>query len=356
MATIKHIARRARVSTATVSHVLNKSAYVGPELRERVMKAVRKLNYRPNLLARSLRTKKTRTVGMIVPNITNPFFPAVVRGVEDVLNRRGYTLIVGNSDYDLAKEEEYYHTFCAKRVDGMIMEITPTRAPGYLRRHNWKETPVAYVDRLYEGCGGDAVLVDNIKGSYHAVRHLLEMGHRRIGIVTGPLQMLMAHRRLEGYRRAHREYSVPAHKELIAEGRFDARSGYEGTRALLGLRPRPTALFVSNGLMTMGALRAIAETGIPYPEELALVSFDDLEWFELTQPRISAVVNPAYELGCTAAEMLVKRMTGETKGAPRRTILKAELLIRESSSYPVASGFAPGRESTPTDEATSLIR
>lgn len=336
MATIKQIAALAEVSTATVSHVLNESAYVSPKLRERVLKVVREFNYHPNQLARSLRTKQSRTVGMIIPNINNPFFPAVVRGVEDVLNRQGYTLIVGNSDYDIQKEEEYYRTFCAKRVDGLVLEITPIRAPEYLRRHNAEETPVVFIDRLYRGVKGDAVLVDNITGSHQAIAHLLDGGHRRIGIVTGPLQMLMASRRLEGYRRALQDRGIEVCQELIREGRFDVQSGYEQAKTLLELSPRPTALFACNGLMTMGCVRAIFESRLRCPEDIALVSFDDLEWFDLIRPRISAVANPAYTLGATAAGILVKRMTKTLEGPPQRRILKAELMVRESSGPPAS--------------------
>lgn len=341
MPTIKQIASLAQVSTATVSHVLNKTAYVSSKLRERVMKVVREFNYHPNQLARSLRTKQSRTVGMVIPNITNPFFPAVVRGVEDTLSRQGYTLIVGNSDYNLEKEDEYYRTFVAKRLDGLVLEITPTQPPDYLLRHNWKETPVVYIDRLYRGIGGDAVVVDNLAASEEAVSHLLDAGHRRIGIITGPLKLLMSGRRLRGYERALEKRRVSVEKELIREGNFDLQSGYEQGKVLLNLNPRPTALFVSNGLMTMGCLRAIFETGLRCPEEIALLSFDDLDCFELMRPRISAVAQPVYKMGSTAAQMLLKRMSGKLTGPPRRKILKARLVERESTSFQLKASEAP---------------
>lgn len=331
MATIKEVAYLSRVSTATVSHVLNQSAYVSPKLRERVLRIVNELNYHPNYLARGLRTRQTRTVGMVIPNITNPFFPAEVRGVEDVLRREGYNLIVGNSDYDLTREEEYYRTFCGRRVDGLILVITPLTAPAYIQRHNFENIPVVFIDRYYEGVAADVVMADNISGSYRAVRHLLELGHRRIGIITGPLHMLMAGRRLKGYKRALREFGIPIRKELIREGRFDSQSGYEKAKELLSLNPPSTAIFVSNGLMTMGCLRAMAERGTRCPDDVAIVSFDDLEWFELMNPPITAVANPAYALGQTAAEILVSRIRKTLEGPPQRRVLKADLISRGSS-------------------------
>lgn len=333
MTTIREVAVLAGVSTATVSHVLNNTVRVSPKLRERVLRVVHNLNYQPNHLARSLRTKQSHTVGMIIGNITNPFFPAEVRGVEDVLRREGFTLIVGNSDYDVGREEEYYRTFSAKRVDGLVLVLIPTEPPEYLRRHNFQATPVVYIDHLLRGVEGDAVLIDNVRGSYRGVAHLIERGHRRIGVITGTMKTLMAPRRLRGYELALKNHGVPLIQELIREGHYDEQSGYERTKELLSLAPRPTAIFVCNGLMTMGCLRAIMEAGLRCPEEIALVSFDDLDWFKLMRPSITAVVNPAYELGSAAAEMLVNRMIKGVEGPPLHRKLATKLIVRESSEF-----------------------
>ncbi len=296
------------------------------------MKAAQALNYQPNQLARSLRTRQTRTVGMIIPNITNPFFPEVVRAVEDVLNREGYTLVLGNSDYNIQKEEAYYRTFMAKRVDGLILEITPVKPPQHLYRHDWEEVPVVYIDRLYQGLGGDVVLVDSLAGSYEAVCHLLDRGHRRIGVITGPLSMLMASKRLRGYRIALRRRGLAPDQDLIREGRFDFQSGYEHARSLLQLPSPPTAIYACNGLMALGCLQAIRERKLKCPEEIALVSFDDLSIFEMMQPPLTAVSQPVYEIGSKAAEMLIERISGKVTGPPRRKILRTRLIVRESSN------------------------
>jgi len=330
---IKQIALLADVSTATVSHVLNDSRHVSPRLRDRVLRVVRDLNYHPNTLARSLKTRASKTVGMIITDILNPFYPAVVRGGEDVLAREGFNLVVGNSDGDVQKEEAYYRTFLAKRVDGLLLVTSATAyPPAYLSRHNSEETPIIFINRDYQGIRADCVIADNLQGSYEAVCHLLNAGHRRVGIVTGPPGHIMALQRYLGYERALLAHGLRPDPELVREGQFDLHSGYEQTKSLLTLAERPTALFVCNVPMTTGALQAIFESNVPFPEELALVSFDDQDWLNVIRPRISAVAQPGYQLGAFAAEMLLKRVSGESADPPCRKVLKTELIVRDSSS------------------------
>lgn len=335
MPTIGDIAARAHVSTATVSHVINDSAYVSPKLRERVLRAVREVDYHPNWMARSLRTKHTKTVGMIVADITNPFFASVVRGAEDLLNQEGYTLIIGNSDNDPAKEESYHHAFTTKRADGLLLVISPAaNIPEYLRRHNLEEQPIVYIDRWYRGLHGDSVLVDNLTGSAEGVELLLASGHERVAILTGPMLNLTARVRLKGYEQALKQHGLEIDPKLIREGRFDVASGYELTKELLSLSPRPTGLFSSNGLMTIGCLRALRELGIRCPQEVALVGFDDMDFFDLTIPQVTVVAQPGYDLGATAAETLVKRLSGRATRSYHRTLLKTKLIVRESCPGP----------------------
>lgn len=338
---MRDIADRAQVSIATVSNVINATAYVTPKLRQRVLRAIRELHYQPNALARTLRTKQSKTVGMIIPNISDPFFDTIVRGAEDALVNEGYTLIVGNSDNDVGKEESYYNTFRAKRVDGMLLIISPAaRPPEYLNHHDPEQVPVVYLDRYYRGLRGDTVQLDDVGGSYQAVCHLLESGHKHVAIITGPLKLVNASMRLQGYKRALVDHGLPVEPDLIREGRFDMQSGEEQTKILLGITPRPTALFVSNALMSVGALRAFAECGVRCPEEIALVSYNDLEWFDLLRPSITAVRHPVYDLGAKAAEMLLKRFSGRLTGPFRRITLKCELVVRESSRPPGSGPIA----------------
>lgn len=347
MANIKQIAAIARVSTATVSHVLNQTAKVSPKLRERVLRAVKDLNYIPSSLPRTLKTRVSKTVGLVITDIVNPFYGAVARGAEDVLARQGYTLLVGNSDGDSQKEENYYRTFMAKGVDGLALITCPTEyPPAYLSRHNTQEIPVVLINRDYPSVWADMVLADGQRGTFEAVTHLLTAGHRRIGIITGPASHVSSHQRLLGYKHALLEGGVRVLDELIREGRFDIESGYEQANLLLHLKDRPTALFVCNVAMTMATIRAMFDSGLDCPHDIALVSFDDSEWFCLTRPKISAVAQPAYQLGTNAAETLLKRISRQITTPPQRLILKTELIIRESSAHVRNDAAAVGSTSS----------
>ena len=333
MVTILDVAKLAGASLGTVSNVINKTTYVSPKLTRRVLKAIRELNYHPNGMARSLRTRASKTVGMIIPNITDPFFPFVVRGAEDVLLDAGYQLIVGNSDDDASKEEAYYSTFRTKRVDGLLLIISPSaQAPDYLRRHGQGMVPIVLLDRYHPGLGNDVVALDDTEGSFQAVSHLCNSGHRNIAIITGPLTLLNARMRLGGYRRALERHGVPFVQELVYEGSFDIASGHELTKSLLKTPIRPTGLFVCNPQMTIGVLRAFRDHNIRCPQDMAVVSFGDMDLFELMRPSVSAVKLPVYDLGATAAEILLKRISGKLTSSAQRKVLAGELVVRESSS------------------------
>ena len=347
MTTIRDVAARAGVSTATVSHVLAKTRNVSQELRKKVLKATRDLKYQPNQIARSLRTKSSATIGMIIPNITDPFFPVVVRGAEDALHEQGYTLLIGNSDNDPKKEEAYFNAFLAKRVDGLLMIISPAKqAPSFLLRQTSSQTPIVYVSRFHPDLQGDCVMLDDIGSSREAVGHLLRSGRRRVGIVTGPLDLLDARMRLEGYELAHRDQGVTIDRTLLKEGLYTIESGYEQSKALLQLANLPEALFLCNHLMLIGCLRAIFEAGIKCPEQISLVSFGDLEWFDLVRPSITAVRTPTYDLGRTGAEFLIKRVQAKLSGSPRHVLLRGEMLIRASSTPPGAESEKRGEDAS----------
>jgi DNA-binding LacI/PurR family transcriptional regulator len=334
MTTLRDVARKAAVSTATVSNVLNDTLYVSSALRTRVIAAAKELNYRPNSVARGLRLRRSDTVGMIVPDVTNPFFPAVVRGAEDVLTRKGFTLIIGNSDNDFAKEEAYYRTFLERQVDGLLTVPTCDDAPESIRGLRDRGIPVVYVDRSHLGVPGDIVMADNLNGSRRCVQHLIKTGRRRVATITGPLNLSNARTRLEGYRWALNQARLPEDNRLIREGAFDAVSGREHTRALLALSPRPDAIFVANALMACGALQTLEEAGLSCPADLALACFDHLDFFELVRPRLTCVAAPSYELGARAAELLLKRIAGKMTGPGRRYLLPTRLIRRESTACP----------------------
>ena len=332
--TMKDVARLAGVSISTVSHVINKTRYVEPETREKVYEAIKTLGYRPNILASSLRKRVTNTIGLIISNITNLFYPEVVRGVEDLLAKYNYNLILCNSDENVEKEKNYIEVLFSRRVDGLI--ITPSKSSETrenLDLFREKNIPVVLVDRKIEGLEEDVVLADNIEGTYEAISYLISLGHKRIGIITGPLDTTTGCERLEGYLKALEDKGIKKDDNLIYEGDFKEEGGYKGVEALLNISNPPTAIFTSNNLMALGALKKITELGLKIPQDLSLVSFDDMDWFPYFSPPLTAVYQPAYELGETAVKLLFERLKRGRKKR-KEVRLPTKLIIRESCAPP----------------------
>ena len=330
-ASISDVARESGVSIFTVSAVVNNKSHVGKNLRERVEDAIRKLNYRPNLIARSLIKQKTQTIGMIVPDIVNPFFPMVVRGAEDAAQKQGYNLLLCNSDDSLAKEETAIELLLSKRVDGILL----TKAAGEFSpslRQMIKEVniPFVLVMRTYPQLTKDAVISDDYQGAYEAVCHLARSGRRRIGLVSGPLKISNAKERWRGFRDALEEKKLPYEPDLVVEGDYRIESGFRAGHALLS--HRPDGIYVANHLMTIGLLKAVDEMGLKCPEDFGLVSFDDYPWLGVFRPRLTTVELPKHQLGSEAAELLIQRIGGN-QGKPVLKKLLPELRIRESCGF-----------------------
>jgi len=293
-----------------------------------VLRAIEELNYQPSRVARNLRTRSSRTLGLIISDIQNPFFTSVVRGVEDVAYAHRYTLLLCNSDEDPDKEKLYVDVLQAEQVAGMIVSptredtphFTPLVEAGY---------PLVCMDRRLAGLAVDTVVVDNVEGARQAVDHLLKLGHRRIGIICGPKTMTTGRERWEGYCLALEEHGLTVDPELVYVGDHKEGGGYRGAQHLLSLPAPPTALFVGNNLMTIGAMRAISDRGLHIPEDVALVGFDDLPWSSLYRPALTAVVQPTYELGQAAAELLLQRIADHGR-PPREIKLATTLVVRES--------------------------
>ena len=328
MPNIYDVARRARVSVATVSAVLNESAFVSASLKTRVRSAVAALGYQPNLLARSMARQKTQTLGMIVPDIANPFFPEVVRGAEDVAHTAGYTLLISSSDNDVRKEEVYLRLFLAKRVDGVILTKAPGRMPPELRRAFAKAgVPVVLLARTVTGFVTDAVELDDRGAAYDGVTHLLRLGYRRVGFVGGLRGASTSRNRLAGYKAALRDSKVPLEPSLVTEGDFRVESGYRVGLELL--KSRPDAVFVANYLMTVGFMEALRQYRMRCPEDVALVTCDDYPWMDSFSPRLTTIDLPKRGLGAAAAQLLVERIA-KGKGRARIIKLKNALRVRES--------------------------
>jgi DNA-binding LacI/PurR family transcriptional regulator len=327
--TMRDIASHARVSIGTVSHVINGTAGVRPEVSRRVKQAMRGLDYQPSQLARGLRRKRTNMLGMIVPDITNPFFPLVVRGVEDTAYREGYRLVLCNADNDPAKEEKYLEDLLSYRMAGLIIIPSVDSRILSILNENRRENRVICVDRAPDDWTGDSVTVDNEEGAYKAVRYLIGMGHRCIATITGPLHVPNAIQRVTGYRRALAEAGIEVGAEYIQEGRFERISGYQKAQTLLRLLPRPTAIFAANDLIALGILAALREARISCPDDMSVVGFDDLEVTFFTDPPLTTVAQPAYQLGAKAATVLLNRMNQDVTDRQILT-LETELRIRQS--------------------------
>jgi DNA-binding LacI/PurR family transcriptional regulator len=351
LANMKEIARIAGVSLGTVSHVLNGSAAVREPLRKRVMDAVDALGYQPSQLARGLRRDKTNMIGMIIPDVTNPFFPAVVRGAEDVAFENGHRLVLCNTDNDHAKEIAHLNELRTFLPAGLIVipsnfsDLT-AQAESYRR----SGTAVVCVDRLPKDWNGDTVTANNEHGAYEATNYILRQGHKQLAIITGPRHLTNAQDRLKGFRRALHERKISINPEYIQETTFDQHGGHAKTLFLLRMIPRPTAIFAGNDMIAFGSLLAFREAGLRCPDDISLIGFDNLDLAEMTSPPLSSVSQPGYQMGSTAARLLIERVHGDHSPA-KHVVIETALKIRESVAPP------PGlREPERTGKQSRLAR
>jgi DNA-binding LacI/PurR family transcriptional regulator len=328
--TMRQIAERAQVSIGTVSHVVNGTARVRPKLRLRVLEAIRYLGFQPSALAQGLRLNRSRMLGMIVPDITNPFFPGVVRGAEDIAFRNSYRLVLCNTDNNPVKEALYVAELKSFRAAGLlIIPAAGSDLVSELSSGAPVNSPVVCIDRCPNAWTGDCVVVANEEGAYQATMHLIRSGHRHLAVITGPALLANATERLNGFKRALREARIPIAPEFIQEAAFDMRSGAHAARRLLRMLPRPTAIFACNDLMALGVLHALHELQLRCPEDVSLAGFDNLEFCEYTNPALTSVYQPGYQMGTVAASLLVERIKG-LEDSPKRIALQTELKIRNS--------------------------
>jgi LacI family transcriptional regulator len=333
MATIRQIARELGVSVSTVSSVLNRRGYVSAALRLRIEKGLQAAHYRPNQIARSLRLGETRTIGLIVPDLANTFYAHLMRGAGDYLGSLGYRLIVADSQEDWKRQHDYLLSFSGKATDGVILvPCMATDEEIASIPHLLRETPLVYVDRSPLHCKVDSVLVNNVRAAFEATRHLLEFGHRRIGIVTEPLNLLNAAERLQGYKRALRVQGVTIDRRLVRQGDNTEDSGYRWGLELLRLADRPTAVVVCNNLMTLGVLAALRELRLNCPREVSMVGFDDFEWSRFMDPPLTMVRQPAGELGAAAAKALLRRLGNPEPEHFEKVTLPTQLVVRQSTA------------------------
>ena len=332
MPTIKDVARRAGVAPITASRVINNSGYVSAETRRRVEAAIEELGYVPNRVARSLRSKRTQTLALVLTDITNPFWTTVARGVEDAARVGGFSVILGNTDESEPREYEYVQVLLQKQVDGFLLVPARhgARSVALIRR---QKVPLVVLDRTVEA-NVDTVRSDSVGGARALTHHLISLGHRRIAMLTGPREVSTAVDRALGYRQALEEAGIPVTGDLMRFGPYTQQGGYAMTLSILSLSSRPTAIFAGNNFIAVGALRALREAGLQVPEDMSLVAFDDLPPSFVVEPFLTVAAQRAYEMGQVATQLLLTRLAEQEPGQPQEIVLSTELIVRRSCGNP----------------------
>jgi len=334
MVRLQDVAELAGVSPATVSRVVNAPATVHPDTRARVQEAIRALGYRPSRVARRLRVERgsSALIGLVIPDLQNPFFADLARGVEDHAQREGYTVLIGNADEDAEKEARYLEVMRAESVDGVILPPSHPASPAALELAA-AGTPLVCVDRRLAKAKVDTVVVDNVRGAYEATEHLLALGHRRIAFIEGRPQASTSRERLQGWQDALREHGIDPLPALQRTGDSRQPSGGALAAELLALPERPTALLVGNSLMTLGALETIHRLGLRIPGDISIVGYDDMPWAMALTPPLTVVRQPGYDLGRQAVELLLHRIRDPARSTTT-VMLQPELVVRQSTASP----------------------
>lgn len=338
MVTLKQVAKHAGVSPATVSRVLNKSNKVDPVTRQRVEHVLQALGYQLSRVARRLRVESgdSNIIGLIIPDIQNPFFSDIARGVEDVAQAHNYAVILANSDENAAKEKFSLAVMRAESVDGIILPPIEENDEGVIKLVE-EGIPFVCVDRIPSNANVDTVSVDNRTGTYEATELLIKRGHRRIGFIAGLPNISTSRERRLGFEQAHAAYDIPLPEQLVGVGDSKQASGMALTNELLSLPEPPTAIVVGNNLMTLGALMAIHQRGLRIPEEIAIIGFDDFLGAECLSSPLTVVRQPSYDVGREAFQMLLERIQ-QPDGPPRHLVLRPTLIIRHSSGAELKPG------------------
>ncbi|TKJ45273.1 LacI family transcriptional regulator [Candidatus Aerophobetes bacterium Ae_b3b] len=329
---INDIAKYAGVSKSTVSRILNNKGKFSKDTRDKVLQVVKKLNYRPSMIAKSLRNRRTKAVGLLLPDIVNPFFPEIMKGVEDVASENGYVVILCSSNEDSEKEFMYFHMFENRWIDGIIYSgVTGTKEEAQnIRVILEQEIPVVLMDREIEDYFASVVMIDNEKAAYDATTYCLELGHKRIGFIAAPLKVKIFQKRLEGYRKALQKYGVEFDENLVVEGDLTIKRGSRASKELLARKDRPTVIFASNDLMAIGAMKEIQGHGLKVPENISIIGFDDIPTASLVTPALTTIAQPKNEMGVEAMNLLIRMI--EKRGASKsKVVLDTQLMVREST-------------------------
>ncbi|NBI42741.1 substrate-binding domain-containing protein [[Haemophilus] felis] len=327
MATMKDIARIAKVSTSTVSHVINNSRFVSDEIREKVMRVVKELNYTPSALARSLKVKETKTIGLLVTATDNPFFAEVVSGVEQYCHQHHYNLILSSTAGDKDRLLNNLQTLVQKQVDGLLLMCADARFQ--IGRDLNLPLPFVIMDWWPTDQSADKIFENSEYGGYLATKTLIDYGHRHIAIITGNLKKSLAQNRLAGYQKALTEANIPLNPAWIIEENFDIEGGISGMQKVLNLTPRPTAVFACNDSIALGAYQTLWRQGLRVPQDMSVIGYDNIHLAQYMSPPLSTINQPKAELGKLAVETLLQRIKNPQENY-RTLLLEPEIIERES--------------------------
>ncbi|TDN40952.1 substrate-binding domain-containing protein [Haemophilus haemolyticus] len=331
MATMKDIARLAQVSTSTVSHVINGSRFVSDEIREKVMRIVVELNYTPSYIARSLKVKRTKTIGLLVTATNNPFFSEVMAGVEQYCQKNQYNLIIATTGGDAKRLQQNLQTLIHKQVDGVLLMCGDSRFQADMELA--VSLPLVVMDWWFTELNADKILENSERGGYLATKSMVDAGHQKIGIITGNLRKSVAKNRLQGYKKALSEANIVLNPDWIVESHFDFEGGIVGAQKLLALSDRPTAIFCCSDTIAIGAYQAIQNQGLRIPQDISIMGYDDIELARYLFPSLSTISQPKAELGKLAVETLLQRIQ-EPNENYRTLVLEPTCILRESISSP----------------------
>ena len=331
MATMKDIARLAQVSTSTVSHVINGSRFVSDEIRQKVMRIVVELNYTPSYIARSLKVKATKTIGLLVTATNNPFFSEVMAGVEQYCQKNQYNLIIATTGGDAKRLQQNLQTLIRKQVDGILLMCGDSRFQADMELT--VSLPLVVMDWWFTELNADKILENSERGGYLATKSMVDVGHQKIGIITGNLRKSVAKNRLQGYKKALSEANIVLNPDWIVESHFDFEGGIVGAQKLLALSDRPTAIFCCSDTIAIGAYQAIQNQGLRIPQDISIMGYDDIELARYLFPSLSTISQPKAELGKLAVETLLQRIQ-EPNENYRTLVLEPTCILRESISSP----------------------
>lgn len=328
---IAEIAQICGVSKATVSRVINNIPQgVGPETREKVLKTIRELNYRPNALARSVATSKSGTIGLIIPDVSNFFYPKIIRGVTDYMDSCGYSVIVANSDYDPDREAQQLLRLVDRRVDGILL-CSGVSNKDFLRDFRKHNIPLALLGRNFDNSCSDASIIgDNVRGAYKSASHLIQGGSRRVVYVEGNPHIAGSKQRLQGYRQAHTEFGIPIREEFIISGEYSIEFGQQTAKKLLQSGLEFDAIMTGSDLIAIGILSQLIKSGIRVPEDIEVIGFDNIELTTVVTPMLSTISKPHYEMAQHISEQLIRIIQGESIPLPH-TVVEPELILRETT-------------------------